>query len=138
MLETVCLCNKTRRAARAVTRLYDEALAPAGLKVTQFSLLRMLLRIGPQPVSAVAEATGLDRTTLTRNLRGLAKDKLVAFGAGQDRRERRVLVTSRGRRLVERATPYWEAVQARMRAALGDEDHERLFALLGKLEGMAS
>lgn len=137
MLETVCVCNKARRAARAVTRLYDEALAPTGLRITQYSLLRMMLRLGPQSITAVAEGTGLDRTTLARNLRPLQAEGLVAFGPGADQRERRITVTAKGRRRVERATPYWEQAQARISAVLGEENQARLFTLLGELEGMA-
>jgi DNA-binding MarR family transcriptional regulator len=138
MLETVCVCNKARRAARAVTRLYDQALEPAGITVTQYSLLRMLLRVGEQPITAVAEATGLDRTTLARNLRALEKEGLVAFEPGRDRRERHIAVTAVGRRRVERATPRWEAVQAQIRGALGEQEYAHLFALLGRLERMAA
>jgi DNA-binding MarR family transcriptional regulator len=136
MLETVCVCNKARRAARAMTRLYDEALAPAGLRVTQYSLLRMMLRLGPQPITGVAEGTGLDRTTLARNLRPLLADGLVALGPGRDQRERRIAVTAKGRRKVARATPHWEAAQAKVTTVLGEAEHARLFALLGKLERM--
>ncbi|MCB1787001.1 MAG: MarR family transcriptional regulator, partial [Gammaproteobacteria bacterium] len=77
MLSTTCHCTRLRRAAHAVTRLYDEALAATGLTVTQFSLLRTISRLDEPYITTLAEATGLERSTLGRNLRPLEKAGLV-------------------------------------------------------------
>src|SRR5262250_925940 len=79
---TTCVCFHLRRAARAVTQTYERALAPAGILPGQFSVLAVLHRFGPQPLSALAELMGMDRTTLTRNLRPLERDSLVRVKAG--------------------------------------------------------
>ncbi len=79
-----CYCVNVRRAALALTARYDEALAPHGLKVTQFSLLHAVKRRGHPNLTELAEATGLDRSTLGRNLRGLEALGLVALSPGQD------------------------------------------------------
>ncbi len=79
-LSIACACGRLRRATRALTQLYDDAMAPAGLRVTQFSLLRTLARLGSLRITALAEATLLDRTALSRNL-----DPLVARRLGRDR-----------------------------------------------------
>jgi len=118
MLDVACYCTQSRRIARALTDAYDQALAPSGLKVTQFSLLRMVARLQPPTISALAEATGLDRSTLGRNLRGLQKDGWAALSAGDDERTRVVSLTKAGDLAVQRAVPLWDGVQAEIRAKL--------------------
>ncbi len=68
-----CVCGRLRRATRALTQLYDDAMAPAGLRITQFSLLRTLERQGPLRITELAAHTLLDRTALSRNLEPLAR-----------------------------------------------------------------
>src|SRR5512136_3467529 len=92
-----CYCANARRAALALTALYDGALAPHGLKVTQFSLLHAVRRRGAPNLTALAEATGLDRSTLGRNLRLLEAAGFVALSLGDDQRDRRVALTGDGR-----------------------------------------
>ena len=118
MLDVACYCTQSRRIARALTDAYDQALAPSGLKVTQFSLLRMVSRLQAPTISALAEATGLDRSTLGRNLRVLQKDGWAALSAGDDERTRVVSLTKAGVLAVQRAVPLWDCVQAEMREKL--------------------
>ena len=118
MLDVACYCTQSRRIARALTDAYDQALAPSGLKVTQFSLLRMVSRLQTPTISALAEATGLDRSTLGRNLRVLQKDGWAALSAGDDERTRFVSLTKAGVLAVQRAVPLWDGVQAEMREKL--------------------
>ena len=118
MLDVACYCTQSRRIARALTDAYDLALAPSGLKVTQFSLLRMVSRLQTPTISALAEATGLDRSTLGRTLRVLQKDGWAALSAGDDERTRVVSLTKAGVLAVQRAVPLWDCVQAEMREKL--------------------
>lgn len=71
MLTSECICTHLRRAARGVSRHYDEALAGFGVNVAQFSLLRHLQRLDRPSITTLAEAMGLERSTLGRNLRVL-------------------------------------------------------------------
>lgn len=116
MLEVACYCTQSRRIARALTESYDQALAPSGLKVTQFSLMRMVSRLDAPTISALAEATGLDRSTLGRNLRVLQKDGWASLSAGTDERTRLVTLTKAGQLALLRAVPLWDAAQAQVRA----------------------
>lgn len=127
------MCAGVRRAGRALTTLYDEFLAPSGLRVTQFSLLAGLASVDGATLTCLAAATVMDRTTLTRNLAPLVRDGLVTIARGEDRRTRVVRITPAGRAAVERALPHWRAAQRRVRSALGDE---RFGALLGELEAL--
>lgn len=107
-----CACSTLRRAARAVTAAYDRAIAPSGLRITQFSVLRRLMRLGPLSVTRLAAETALDRSTMGRNLAPLERRGLVRIETGgTDQRERIVHVTEAGRASVEAATPYWRAAQ---------------------------
>jgi DNA-binding MarR family transcriptional regulator len=135
MLETRCVCAKLRRSARIATSIYDDALAPAGFTVAQFSLLRMLQRAGPCSLSELAEATGHDRTTLNRTLKPLEKAGFVASSCGPDHRTRIVEVTDSAREAMRRGQPLWEQAQARIEAVLG-EGRDRLFGLLDRVEGL--
>lgn len=125
-----CLCYNLRRAARAATRLYDEALRPSGLRATQFSLLGVLKARGPMKVTDLAEVAVTDRTTLTRNLRLLENERLVRIRPGEDRRVREVSVTTKGDRRLARAYPLWKEAQARLAAGLGEDRVGRLLAEL--------
>lgn len=133
MLSTVCACAKLRRSARIVSALYDEALAPCGLSVAQFSLLRLLQRAGPSTLTQFAEATGHDRTTLNRTLKPLEEAGLVVSSPSKDKRARTVSVTNEARDVMRRGQPHWEAAQKRIEDQLGP-DHSALFTILDRIE----
>jgi DNA-binding MarR family transcriptional regulator len=99
--------------------LYDAYLRPAGLRVTQYSLLKNVIAREPVSVNQLAEATVTDRTTLTRNLRVLQQNGLIRIQEGEDRRSREVTVTPRGREAVAKATPCWEQAQAHVVGQVG-------------------
>jgi DNA-binding MarR family transcriptional regulator len=93
-----CACGRLRRAARALTQLYDDAMAPAGLRVTQFSLLRTLARDGALRISELAARQLLDRTALSRNLDPLLEMGHVEVVRGRDARTREVAISRKGNR----------------------------------------
>lgn len=134
MLDVACYCTQSRRVARALTDTYDRALAPSGLKVTQFSLLRMVERLDTPTISALASATGLERSTLGRNLKVLHKDGWIALSTGEDERSRLVSLTKAGQQAVRRALPLWERAQADIRSKLPPEVRAALAAVPALLE----
>lgn len=130
-----CLCFNLRKASRLVTQLYDQALKPAGLRVTQFSLL-MALRARPGArLGKLARLLGMDRTTLTRNLDLLAQRGLVRLEPGRDRREQRVSLSDEGARALQAAMPFWREVQGRMGELLGGPG---LDEFLARLQGLSA
>lgn len=137
MLEVACHCTNARRAARSLTELYDAALAPSGLKVTQFSLLWLTRRLGRPSISALAEATGLDRSTLGRNLRVLERAGHVRLGPGPDERTRLVEITAAGGEAVAAALPIWERTQAAITAEVGAADIETFGHVLRRLQQLS-
>jgi DNA-binding MarR family transcriptional regulator len=116
---TECTGFGVRKAARALSRIYDAAMAPAGLRGTQFNLLVALSLAKEAPVMKVAEELGLDRTTLTRNLGPLERDGLVESVGADDGRVRRLRLTERGHEVLAGALPRWEEAQRQVVAALG-------------------
>lgn len=123
-----------RQAARRATALYDAAMAPHGLRISQFAVLGRLGRAGPLAVQALAAALVLDRTTLQRNLRPLERDGLIVSEADPaDRRVRRLVLTPLGRDTLAAATPTWRAAQARFESLCGAAEAAELRQRLGRL-----
>jgi DNA-binding MarR family transcriptional regulator len=115
--ETPCTCDTLRRATRAITAAYDAALAPSGLRITQFGILRKLARLGPLPITRLAAEAALDRSTMGRNLDPLERRGLVRIEAGNiDQRERVAHLTAAGEAAIEAALPYWRKAQERIAA----------------------
>jgi DNA-binding MarR family transcriptional regulator len=124
-----CLCGNARMAARAVTSFYDEGLRPSGLRATQLAVLWAVVALPGATIKAIAKCIAMDATTLTRNLRVMADDGLVELAEGEDRRERAVRPTAKGRRLFAKAMPLWEQTQARF-ARLSGQDTAAMNRLL--------
>jgi DNA-binding MarR family transcriptional regulator len=115
-----------RQAARHATQLYERHLAPTGLTSPQYSLLAKLARLGPQSINALAATMVMDRTTTTRVLRPLARDKLIAIAPGEDERTRMVRITPAGGARVKAAAACWRAAQKEFEAGYGADAAERL------------
>jgi len=114
-----CLCGTLRKATRAVTRLYDEALRPAGLRITQFALLRHLVRRGQVRMRDLSALLVVEETALNRSARALADRGWIAIETGADRRERMLSITAAGRAILAEAEPLWSGVQRQMSDELG-------------------
>ncbi len=123
---TNCTCFGLRKAARAVTQMYDQALKPSGLRATQLSLLAVTERAGPRRMAEIAELLVMDRTTLTRNLKPLLDQGLLERVAGADRRRRPIAITAKGRAALAQALPYWREAQMHMVGSLGRARWRRL------------
>ena len=135
--DAACVCGRLRRAARALTQMYDDAMAPSGLRVTQFSLLRTIMRREPVRITELADLALLDRTALSRNLEPLVAEGYVTIAPGKgDARTREVSLTAAGRAAHERALPYWRAAQRAVTRKLGRERSEALVGLLGTVEAL--
>lgn len=129
----VCICIALRQASRKLTAFYDEALAPTGVNIAQFSLLRKLRRHGALSLTALSELVELDRSTLGRNLRVLEKLGLVQLGPGKDQREQMAGLTQAGRTTLAAGDPLWEQAQASIAGKVGAAGVTQLEALLGAL-----
>ena len=129
-----CACSQVRRLGRKLSSLYDVRLSPEDLTITQYSLLADIERAGQLSHSVLAEKVGMDRTTLTRNLRPLTRAKWVAAATGQDRRQHLLQLTAAGRRKLVRSLPLWEEAQRQFLSQIGTESLQELRALLASAE----
>jgi DNA-binding MarR family transcriptional regulator len=115
-----CNCFMVRSAARQVTQLYDQFLAPVGLHVTQFSILAKLKRLGPMTINALAKEMVMDRTTLGRNVLPLERDGLIKIEASTtDGRAKVLHLTKTGEKRLEAGRVAWEQAQGRFEARFG-------------------
>src|ERR1700754_1392122 len=126
-IATSCLCDALRQTTRRVTRTYDDALRPVGLRITQFSVLAYLAREGEARVRDLGAGLLLEETTLTRSLRPLEQQGWLKVRPGEDRRERYVSITERGRGLLARAVPLWQGAQQRMRERVSASTWDAMF-----------
>jgi DNA-binding MarR family transcriptional regulator len=131
--ETTCNCAVIRQAARRVTRLYDQALAPWDLRITQYPILVSLAAGGPVTMNVLADRMVMDRATLGHNLRPLEAQGLLTLTAGKDRRSRIVTLTEVGRRKLRDARPAWDAAQRAFETAFGPTESAELRAAMARL-----
>ncbi len=116
-----CLCLAAQRVARSLSRRFDEAFRPIGITSGQFSILNALNRPVAPSIASVAQLLAMDRTTLTANLKPLARDGLVSIAPDQsDKRARRVALTAAGSEALARAMPIWTQVHGDIDEALAE------------------
>ncbi|HZT25821.1 MAG TPA: MarR family transcriptional regulator [Pseudolabrys sp.] len=122
-----CLCLHAQRAARALARRFDNALSPLDLTNGQFSLLMSLNRPSPPHLGSLAELLAMDRTTVTAALKALVRRGLVQIKVDEeDRRGRLLVITSAGRRLLEKAFPVWKKTHSEVEKAIAGLSADKL------------
>jgi DNA-binding MarR family transcriptional regulator len=122
-----CTCSALRRASRAVTQHYEACFRGTGLRATQFTLLANLAQTGPLPLTALASMLGLERTSLTRNLRPLEKKGLVKAMAHDDQRVRHIAITKKGEAAALAALDAWNQAQSSIAKVLLRTGIDKLF-----------
>ncbi len=124
-----CLNFNIRKAMRAVSQHYDTIMAPSGLRGTQFTILTVLSRLGELTITDLACVLVMDRTTLTRNLKPLEKEGYLKILPGlQDRRSRRIQLSSGGKKAQKAALPYWRRAQDEMVDFMGKENTQQFIS----------
>lgn len=127
LVRDTCLCLHVQRAARALARLFDDALRPVGLTNGQFSLLMSLNRPEPPPMGPVASLLAMDQTTLTAALKPLQRKGFVDVIANpKDRRGRLLCLTDDGRAVLQKALPIWESTHAALEMKLPEGNGDLL------------
>ena len=124
-----CTCFSLRKLSRTVTRLYDQHLATAGLKTTQYSLLKNIA-YEPLPIAQLAERLSTERTTLTRNLKPLIDAGWVKLKAGDDSRQRIPTITAAGLDTIKQAKQAWKRAQIELQKTMGEQAVRDLHAQL--------
>ncbi|MFD1199339.1 MarR family winged helix-turn-helix transcriptional regulator [Brucella gallinifaecis] len=128
-----CICIHLRKAARKTSAIYDEALAPLGISVAQFSLLRKISRAGTVSLTELARSAELDRSTMGRNAKVLQKMNLIEPAPGKDHREASLTLSNEGHNIVRLGEPLWDQAQIEIEKRLGHEGMQQLQMLLDAL-----
>jgi DNA-binding MarR family transcriptional regulator len=128
-----CACANLRRAARAVTRLYNRELLPDGIEITQFTLLMALNHVGEISQGELGEILALDSTSLTRMLKLLKEHGWVQAKEGDDRRVRLFRLTKAGKEKYQESLPHWKRAQEQLRTALGEKTMGQLGGVLAEV-----
>ena len=132
-----CVASNSRRAARAVTKLFDLELGPAGIRSTQFAVLIALAKSQPVSIGGLAETLLIDTTTLTRSLRLMRKQGLLTISERSTMRQRFVTLTREGDRALAKSLPLWRQLQTRFVNAFGNEHWKVLHQELARLSAIA-
>lgn len=125
-----CICGRLRRASRTLSRLYDAALAPVGLTVTQFSILRNLAQLDLPTLNQIADRTAHEKSAMWRTLQPMIRQGWVAVEPG---RAQRFTLTGAGRERLDLAHPIWIETQTRVSHTLGERE-DALIDLLHEIE----
>jgi DNA-binding MarR family transcriptional regulator len=133
-----CTCANLRRAARAVTRLYNHELRPRHIEITQFTILMALAQAGEISQGRFGKLLALDSTTLTRMLELLRNRGWIQENEGEDRRFRIIRLTTAGHVKLQRSVPHWKRAQDRLQSVLGEGTMGQLAGLLAQVTAMSA
>ncbi|MFB9268041.1 MarR family winged helix-turn-helix transcriptional regulator [Bradyrhizobium erythrophlei] len=136
---TDCYCTQLRRASSNFTKIYDDALRPQGLRITQFSMLRGLARLHEATLTALADELALERSTMSRGVKLLIDAGWIDYSAGaDDAREKILKLSDRGKKKLQDAMPAWSKAQAKVEAHLKEyvksSTNKRLIEALESLQ----
>lgn len=138
---SACTCGSLRKASRRISQFYDTALAPVGIKSTQYSILSELERsesVGGIGMSDLADAMVMDRSTLGHNLRPLQRDRLLQLRlSDDDGRKRLVVLTQKGKSTLHQARRLWRTAEGRFEKVFGKRHAATLRAVLLSIAGNA-
>jgi len=131
LMDSACYCTALRSATRRLSAEYDAALAPFGINIAQFSLLRTIERSEPVSHTDLGDQLELDRSTIGRNVRVLERAGLVNTGRSEaDQRETVVTLTRQGRRILKEAAPVWKDCQNTIEKRLSEHKVKDLRMIL--------
>jgi DNA-binding MarR family transcriptional regulator len=133
-----CIAVRLRLLNRVVTNLYDDALRPLGLKVSQLNILIVTAKLGLARPAQVCDILQLDASTLSRNVERMRSQGWLEVVPEEDARTQPFRLTPRGRRLIAKAVPAWEQAQRQATELLGAEGIAILHKAAAKLGGLAA
>ncbi|MEH6570708.1 MAG: MarR family winged helix-turn-helix transcriptional regulator [Halioglobus sp.] len=132
----ICLAHTLRRADRVVNQLYNEHLAPVGLRVTQFTILRTLALTGTTTASQIRTTLVMDQTTVSRALKPLIRDGYITVGEGANKREKALSLSAEGKKLYQQALGPWGDAQKMLRKKLAGGQEDILIKLSREIVAM--
>ena len=127
LADIACACASARQAARLVTQMYDQHLRSCGIEAPQFALLMALHKNGPSSQISLGRSYGLDKTTVSRNLKWLERRGWITSSPAADARQRQFTLTADGRKQLNLALPHWKKAQAELRSEMGAAHWDAMF-----------
>ena len=128
-----CLLTRTRRIARVITAIYDEALRPHGVNAPQFSLLVLIAKLNGASRAEIGRANHQERSTLTRNLAILLNQGWIEEIAPTSGRSRPILLTDEGRDLLASAASAWRRAQSKAKQIVGDDGAKAIAGIADRI-----
>lgn len=135
--DLICGCANLRRAARAVTRVYNHELRSSEIELTQFTLLMTLDRAGEITQKRLGGLLAMDSTTLTRTLSPLMERGWISSNPGEDRREKLLNLTPAGRLKFQQTQPQWERAQKKLQVRIGEKTWRQMGQMLTSIAAAA-
>jgi DNA-binding MarR family transcriptional regulator len=134
-ISRTCIAVRLRLLNRVITNIYDDALRPLGLKVSQLNILIVTAKLGLARPAQVCEILQLDTSTLSRNVKPLQTRGWLEVVPDEDARTQPFRLTPQGSRLIEKAVPAWKEAQRQATEVLGDDGIALLDRAAKKLGG---
>ena len=128
-----CKCICLRKASNNLTNIYDSALIKVGLKITQFSTLKNIQKLGKTNIRDLSSELELDRTTVLRNIEKLIEMDLVSYKYENDDKNKIVQLTTVGKSKLRDAIIIWEETQHKYIKALGIKNYKKIDILITKI-----
>ena len=133
----LCNCFILRKGASNLTFIYDKALSSAGIRVTQYALLKYIYLLSSPNLKQVATALNQNRSTVGRNVKILERMKLVHLKAGKDKRQIEIIITEHGLNTLHKARKAWEVMQKKISSKLGKEKQRQLIELMNDIKDIS-
>ena len=114
-----CIAVRIRLLNRTVTKIFDEALRPLGVKVSQLNVLMVVAKRGPMSPGDVARRLSMEKSTVSRNVDRMKTHRWLKVTEGDSGRKQILELGPAGRKLIEKSLPYWKKAQAQTEALLG-------------------
>ncbi|GJM19212.1 MAG: hypothetical protein DHS20C14_14250 [Phycisphaeraceae bacterium] len=128
-----CLGTSARLVDRTISAIYDDALRPLGIRVTQMGVLVVLARLGGGTATEIAQMLRMDKSTVSRSLDRLIDSGWVTADEGADARTQPLTLTRSGRAMIDRSAPAWAEAQEHVRTLVGDAFADKLVRTAEKL-----
>jgi len=133
-IATSCIAGRLRLLNRVVTNLYDDALRPLGIKLSQGSILAVTDKLGVARPAEVCAILELDTSTLSRTVERMVSNGWLEILPDEDGRSHPFRLTDQGKRLMEKAIPAWEQAQTQAKKLLGEDGLRLLDSTIGRVK----
>ena len=136
-LNEACVADKLRLLNRIITKIYDQALRPAGLTTSQMNILVVVAKYGEAPPLQVGNWLYMEKSTLSRNIRRLRRNGWLRVLQSDQGRHHTLKLTPRGNRALGQGLPLWQSAQKEAAAILGNSGIQELMRIAGTVRSTA-